>query len=56
MRQDLADLEIEMTFDQIRNCNKDAFKDTVKRQVKSIAFKYLTEIQQTHSKAKMMTY
>ena len=56
VRQDLNELKIEMDFDQIRDCTKELFKETVKKQVKTTAFKYLTEIQQTHSKAKRLTY
>ena len=56
VKQDLKDLEIEMNFDQIRDYTKEAFKETVKKQVKTKAFIFFTLIQQTHSKTKLISY
>ena len=55
VKQDLKDLEIEMNFDQIRDYTKEAFKETVKKQVKTKAFIFFTLIQQTHSKTKLIS-
>ena len=56
VKQDIEDLELDMTFDQIKACSKEAFKDIVKKHVTTAAFKYLISIQKTHSKATMMEY
>ena len=56
VKQDIEDLELDMTFDQIKACSKETFKDSVKKHVKAAAFKYLITLQKTHSKAKMMHY
>ena len=45
-----------MTLEQIKNCSKEAFKDTVKKHVNATAFKYLINLQKTHTKAKEMQY
>ena len=54
--QDIKDLELNMTFDQIKDCSKEAFKDTVKKHVNAAGLKYLLNLQKTHTKAKMMQY
>ena len=56
MKQDLTDLDINLTLEQIKNTSKQGFKDMVKEKVKHAAFSYLTNIQQTHSKAKSLKY
>ena len=56
VKQDIGDLELDMTFDQIKACSKETFKDSVKKHVNAAAFKYLITLQKTHSKAKMMHY
>ena len=56
VKQDLKDLELDMDFDQIEACTKEAFKEKVKKNIKVAAFKMLTEIQQTHSKSRSMEY
>ena len=56
VKQDIEDLELDMTFDQIKQYSKEAFKDIVKKHVIAAAFKYLINLQKTHSKAKMMKY
>ncbi len=35
VQQDLEDLELEMTFNQIKACTKEAFKDIVKKHIKA---------------------
>ena len=56
VKEDIKDLELNMTFDQIKACSKEAFKDTVKKHVNAAGFKYLKSLQKTHTKAKMMQY
>ena len=56
VKQDLVELDIDMTFDQIRSYSKDAFKIIVKKHVKAAAFKMLISLQQTHSKAQITKY
>ena len=56
VHQDLKDLDIKMTFEQIEASSKESFKNQVKRHVKIEALKFLTNIQQTHSKSKKMKY
>ena len=56
VKQDLADLDINLTFEQIKNTSKQGFKDIVKEKVKHAAFCFLTNCQQTHSKAKNLQY
>ena len=56
MKQDLAELEISMSFEEIEGISKDAFKVIVKKNVKKATLEYLKKLQQTHSKAKNLTY
>ena len=56
VKKDLEDLELDMDFDQIEACTKEAFKEKVKKHIKVAAFKMLTNIQQTHSKSSCMEY
>ena len=56
VKQDIKDLELDMTLDQIKACSKETFKDIVKKHVTTAAFKYLISLQKTHSKANMMQY
>ena len=53
---DIKDLEIEMTFEQIKAVSKDEFKSQVKKIVKRKALEYLQNLQQTHSKAQPLKY
>ena len=56
VKQDLEDLNINLSFDQIKNTSKVVFKELVKEKVKTSAFIMLTNIQQTHSKARSLQY
>ena len=56
VKQDLADLEINLSFEEIARISKDAFKEIVKKKVKKGALEYLQNLQQTHSKAKNLVY
>ena len=56
VKEDLSDLDMDMTFDQIRSMSKDAFKDAVKKQVKIKALDYLKNKQSSHTKSKNMSY
>ena len=55
-KQDLEDLEIEMTFEEIKACTKEAFKDIVKKHVKVAALTMLTKLQQTRWKSNQINY
>ena len=56
VKQDLEDLDIEMTFAQVKCMSKDAFKELVKRKVKTKALEFLKSIQSTHSKSSKLSY
>ena len=56
VQNDMKDLELEMTFEQIKSVTKDEFKQKVKQIVKKKAFEFLQNLQQTHSKAKPLKY
>ena len=56
VKEDLSELDIDMTFDQIRSMSQDAFKNAVKNQVKMKALDYLKNIQSSHTKSKKMFY
>ena len=56
VKQDLAELEISLSFEEIERISKDAFKELVKKKVKKGALEYLQKLKQTHSKAKNLSY
>ena len=56
VQQDLEDLELKLSFAQIKAYTKEAFKITVKKHVKAAAFTMLTKSQQTHSKSSRLEY
>ena len=56
VKEDMRNLKIEMTFDNIKTFSKDGFKQTVKKHVKAAAFAGLKEIQETHNKSKKLVY
>ena len=56
VKEDMKSLNFEMTFDIIKTFSKDAFKETVKKHVKTAALKGLQEIQESHSKSKKLNY
>ena len=53
---DLEHLDIKMTFGDIKKISVNSFKNIVKKQIRSTAFKYLQQCQQTHSKSKHVLY
>ena len=53
---DLENLEINLSFEDIKNTSKSVFKQLVKERVKSKAFQYLVNLQQTHSKSRDIKY
>ena len=56
MKQDLADLNIQMTFEEIADIQKEAFKKLVKENVQKAALEYLKKLQLTHSKSQNLHY
>ena len=56
VKEDLKNLEIEMKFEDIKKVSKDTFMHIVKEHVKEAAFKYLTKIQSTHTKAENIKF
>ena len=56
VKQDLAELEINLSFEEIEKISKEAFKDLVKQKVRKGAFEYLQKVQHTHSKDKNLSY
>ena len=56
VREDIKELDINLTFEQIKSFSKEAFKEKVKNHVKSSALKFLQNLQQTHSKSKPCVY
>ena len=56
VRQDLDDLEMNLSFEEIKANTKENFKRTVKKHVNEKAFDFLKNLQQTHSKAKPLQY
>ena len=56
VRNDLRDLEINLTFEDIKNTSKSVFKKIVKERVKNKAFQHLVDVQQTQSKSKDIQY
>ena len=45
--KDLESVGLKMSFEEIRNCSKDIFKETVKKAVRSKAFRSLIEAKET---------
>ena len=56
IRKDLEELEINLSFEEIKTNTKEQFKRIVKEHVNEKAFEYLKNLQQTHSKAKPIQY
>ena len=56
VNQDLIELDINLSFEEIERISKDAFKELVKKNVKKCALDYLKKLQQTHSKARNLPY
>ena len=56
VQENLNELDIKMTFLEIKTTPKDMFKNIVKEKVQTAAFDYLTKIQKTHSKSINIEY
>ena len=56
VRNDLQKLNIHLDFERIKSHTKESFKRLVKEHVNTEAFKYLKNLQQTHSKARPLQY
>ena len=56
VEMDIKDLQLSLSFDQIKNIPKEQFKKVIKDKVKIKSFEYLTKIQATHSKSKNIVY
>ncbi len=56
VREDMEELGLKLTFEQIKSFNKEAFKTKVKEHVITSALEYLKNLQQTHSKSRPLTY
>ena len=54
--EDLQRLDIQLNFEGIKQTSKSSFKQLVKERVRTKAFHYLTQLQQTHSKSKDLKY
>ena len=56
VKADLEELDIKMSFRDIRNVSANSFKKIVKKQIRIKTLEYLQQCQQTHSKSKHVTY
>ena len=56
VKEDIEELDLNLTFEQIKAFTKETFKEKVKEHVKASALKYLQNLQQTHSKSKPLIY
>ena len=56
VKEDMTNLNMEMTFDDLKALSKETFKQTIKKHVRETAFKGLKEIQDSHSKSKKIDY
>ena len=56
VKQDMADLDIRMSFEEISNTTEEAFKDIVKEKVQNLALVYLKNLQTMHSKSEKLCY
>ena len=54
--EDIVKLDINLTFEEIGNLSKEAFKDLVKTKVRTNAFKDLLNRQKSHSKGKEIVF
>ena len=52
----MKDLGLKYSFQEIQNFSKVKFKNLVKEKVRQIAFQYLMQIKQSHTKAKDLDY
>ena len=56
VRQDIQDLKLNLTFDNIARMSKYQLKAILREAVKKEAYKYLSDIQAGHSKTKNLRY
>ena len=56
VKQDMADLNIKMSFEEIANISEDAFKEIVREKVQKLALEYLKKLQHLHSKSEKLCY
>ena len=54
--QDMKELEISLTMEQIEAMNKEVFKEMIKTENQRKAFKYLTKLKDSHSKARKIRH
>ena len=53
---DLNELDLNFTFEEIKQCSKNAFKQIVKEKVLHQAFKYLIDLQGSHKKGRNIQF
>ena len=56
VKADMEELEMNMTLEDIKMLSKTGWKDLVSKKVQNRAFKYLTDLKTTHSKARNIQY
>ena len=56
VKADLQQLDIKMSFQQIRNVSVNCFKTIVRKQIRLKALAYLQQCQLSHSKSRQVTY
>ena len=56
VKADMEELEMNMTLEDIKMLSKTGWKDLVSKKVQNRAFKYLTDLKATHSKARNIQY
>ena len=56
VKNDLESVGIKMSFEDIRKCSKNSFKDLVKKAIRSKAFRSLIEAKEKHSKGGEIGY
>ena len=56
VKQDMSDLNIQVSFEEISEISKEAFKKLVKEKVQKSALNYLKNLQISHSKSKNICY
>ena len=56
VKEDMADLNIKMSFEEIAEISKEAFKKLVKEKVQKSALHYLKTLQLSHSKSEKLWY
>ena len=52
VQEDLKDIDLDISFNDIKRQSKESFKNLVKGKIKTAAFAYLTKLQATKSKSK----